>query len=122
MSVLDKINLFAVAVSVIVFLFLVFFVYSNNKKSATNRTFLLFTITEIVWNIVNYLSYQFYFSPFSLYLARATIFFAVWHIFSIFNFIYIFPKEKAGFGKIYKFVLNNNLFKLCFEYLSLYIL
>ncbi len=105
MTILDKINIFSVVISVLIFGFLGFFVYFNNKKSATNRAFLLFTVIEIIWNITNYLSYQFYLSGFTIWLARLTIFFSVWLTFSVFNFIYLFPKEKPELGKIYKFIL-----------------
>ncbi|PIY93676.1 MAG: hypothetical protein COY69_00390 [Candidatus Magasanikbacteria bacterium CG_4_10_14_0_8_um_filter_32_14] len=80
-----------------------FVVYFNNRRSVTNQAFLFFSLVTIVWGWINYLNYQIYESSVSLFLTRMTLYFAVWHVFGIFNFFYVFPNESITFNKFYKF-------------------
>jgi signal transduction histidine kinase len=77
-------------------------VFLNDRKSITNITFLIFSLSSIFWNICNYLFYQPNHSPeFALLLLRLVIFFAVWYCFFLFQFFYVFPEKKMLFLKKY---------------------
>ncbi|MEA1929376.1 MAG: ATP-binding protein [Patescibacteria group bacterium] len=110
MGILQNLDLLTVGITVAGIVVLGFAVYLNNRKSATNTAFLLFSVSSALYSIVNYLSYQDY-SLFSqnlevrLWIIRATIFLAIWHAFLLFHFFYIFPLEKTILGKWYKGLL-----------------
>lgn len=75
-----------------------FLVFVNNRRSATNQSFLLFALITIFLSIINYLTYQEYqpeASILALWFLRIAMFFAVWHAFSFFQFCYIFPREEV---------------------------
>lgn len=72
-----------------------FVVFLNNRKSATNKTFLLFALLTIAWSGTNFLVSRFNSADTVLWLLRFAIFFAVWHAFSFFHLFLVFPQEKA---------------------------
>ena len=82
-----------------------FVVFLNNRRSATNQSFLLFTLLTILWSVVNYLSYQFNVADLVIWILRLAIFFAVWHAFSFFVFCYAYPRDELTFPKWFWFVV-----------------
>jgi len=102
---LQNIDLVLVGIAIAAIGILGFIVFFNNRKSVTNRLFLLFALVAILYSTFNYLSYQPAFNNIALWLLRVVIFFAVWHAFCIFQVLYVFPKEKTIFSKKYKFIL-----------------
>ncbi len=81
-------------------------VFINNKRSVTNKTFLVFSLLTIIYATFNYLSNQIGWDAlYILWFLRFTIFFAVWHAFAIFYLFLIFPKESYRAKKSYKYLL-----------------
>jgi signal transduction histidine kinase len=80
-----------------------FITFFNNRKSITNRTFLLFSIFAILWSIFNYLVYQFRTHDSALWALRFSVFFAVWHSFFFFQLFYVFPRDRVSFPKWFWF-------------------
>ena len=80
-------------------------VFLNNRHSATNQAFLLFTLLTILWSVVNYLSYQFNVADLVIWILRLAIFFAVWHAFSFFVFCYAYPRDELTFPKWFWFIV-----------------
>src|SRR3989344_279712 len=105
MDFLENLDLLSVAVAIAGIITMGFAVFFNNKKSITNKTFLLFTISAAVWGIFNYINYQFASEIIVLWLLRFVIFFAVWYTFFLFQLFYVFPEENKVFPNIYKFLL-----------------
>lgn len=105
MSVFRNLDLLFVAIAAVGILVLGFSVYFNNRKSATNRSFFLFSIFASLWSIFNYLYSQFNTPFLVLWLLRFHAFFAVFYTFLLFNLFFVFPKDKIVFPKSYKFVL-----------------
>src|SRR3989344_2860934 len=105
MSSLTNFDLFSVGLTVAAIGILGFTVVLNNIRSATNKTFLLFSLVTVFWGIVNYLSYRVGSPALTLWLLRLVIASAVWHAFSFFQLFYIFPNQKITLPKWYKFGL-----------------
>ena len=82
-----------------------FTIYFNNKKSITNKTFLLFSLITIVWSTANYFQYQPASPIDGLWIARAIIFLACWHAFIFFQLCYVFPDEKVVFPRLYRVIV-----------------
>ena len=82
-----------------------FVIYITNRKSITNKFFFIFSIITILWSFFNYINYQATSPTVVLWLLRAVIFLGVWHAFTFFTFLYVFPKEKIYFPWMYKFLL-----------------
>ncbi|MDO8517951.1 MAG: ATP-binding protein [bacterium] len=82
-----------------------FLVFFNNPRSATNQTFLAFSLISIVWGVLNYASYQAQTTVVSLWLWRSVLFTAVWFCFGIFHLATIFPQEKPKLGHVYSFFI-----------------
>ncbi|PJE75556.1 hypothetical protein COV04_03960 [Candidatus Uhrbacteria bacterium CG10_big_fil_rev_8_21_14_0_10_48_11] len=78
-------------------------VYFNNKKSATSKAFLVFSLVTIVWGAFNYINYQTPSPQIVLWALRFHIFFAVWHAFSFYTLFHVFPEEEANFPKRYRY-------------------
>lgn len=108
MDILKNIDLLAVGLTVATIGILGFVVFLNDRKSVTNRSFFYFSFFTIAYSSANYLySSGIYQGNLDLILslARLTIFFAIWHAFSIFQLFYVFPGATKEFSKIYKFCL-----------------
>ncbi len=78
-----------------------FLVYFNNPRSATNRTYLGFSLISIVWGALNYASTQVESPTLSLWMWRLVIFVAVWFCFGIFHLATIFPDKKPTYTRWY---------------------
>lgn len=104
-SNLNNIDLLSVGIAIAAIGILGFIVFFNNRKSITNKTFLLFTLSGISWSIFNYINYQFQNPTLVLWFLRMVIFSAVWYCFFLFQLFYVFPKEKIELSKKYKFIL-----------------
>ena len=105
MESLKNLDLLSVGIAVAGIGVLGFIVFFSNKRSITNKTFLYFSISAILWGIFNYSYYKFSFpeSPIiTLSLLRVHAFFAVWYVFFTFQTLYVFPNEKIIFPSWYK--------------------
>ena len=100
-SNLDLLSVGVVVASTAIFGFVVFF---NNTQSVTNRAFLFFSLVTSLWSIANYPSYRLT-SETAFWFLRATLFLAVWHAFSFFMLVYIFPNEYVKFPRWITYVL-----------------
>lgn len=105
MEILPIISLISVGLAIITTLILGVVVFLSNRKSVTNKAFLFFSLTTVVWSLLNYLSYQFDSPQLVLWILRFVMFFAVWYSFGIFTLFYVSPYEKISFSKWYKFIL-----------------
>jgi signal transduction histidine kinase len=99
-----SLDLFSVGIAVAAIGILGFAIFLNNRKSATNRAFLLFSIVSVLWSVVNYAQYQTHTPWVSLLILRTVLFLGVWHSFSFFQFAYVFPKEKQQFKPWFKYL------------------
>lgn len=82
-----------------------FVAYINRPKSVTNIAFLLFCLVTMLWSFFNYISYQTGTENITLWLLRFVIFLGVWHSFTFFHFLYVFPLEKKQLPRWYTFML-----------------
>ncbi|MHB8710083.1 MAG: sensor histidine kinase [Minisyncoccota bacterium] len=80
-------------------------IYANNPTSITNRAFFIFSAITICWSIVNYINYQVAQPMLVLWLLRFVIFFGIWHAFSFFRFLYVFPANEKKFPRWYRLIL-----------------
>ncbi len=105
-GVLEDLNLLIVGITLFVIGILGLLVFVRDRKSATSKAFLGFTVATIVWGVSNYLNYQFT-SPAELILwvLRAHIFISVWHAFSFFHLAYVFPEERVKFPRWFKYII-----------------
>jgi hypothetical protein len=83
-------DLFSVGIAITTIAILGFIVFFSNRRSYTNRAFLLFSLVIIFWSSVNYLSYQFESPLFVLWSIRFVMFFAVWYSFGLFLVFFYF--------------------------------
>ncbi|MDP3954044.1 MAG: ATP-binding protein [bacterium] len=110
MSYLDafrNLDLLSVGVTVAAIFILGITVFFNNQKSITNKAFLFFSMATVFYGTVNYAVYHVSSPVVSLFLLRATLFFAVWHAFSFFLLFYVFPEESAVVSPIHKFITSS---------------
>jgi len=99
--ILQNLDLLSLGITTAAILILAVAIYSTNKKSITNRSFLLFSIITVVWGVLNYLAHEST-DQVSLILFRVVIFLGVWHAYSAFQLFYVFPREKVKFNRLYK--------------------
>jgi signal transduction histidine kinase len=102
---LKNFDLLSVGATIAAIGILGFVIYITDRKSITNKIFFLFSIITILWSFFNYINYQATSPTVVLWLLRAVIFLGVWHAFTFFTFLYVFPKEKIYFPWMYKFLL-----------------
>lgn len=102
---LQNFDLFSVGIAIAAIGILGFIIFSNDRKSITNQTFLLFALVAIFWNAANYISSQSLPYQIALWSVRSVLFFAVWYTFLLFQLFYVFPKGIVSFSRLYKFVL-----------------
>ncbi|HVM73853.1 MAG TPA: ATP-binding protein [Candidatus Paceibacterota bacterium] len=76
-------------------------IYISNKKSITNRTFLLFSIVIIAYATSNYLSYHVENPDLTIWFLRGIIFFATWASLLLFQLFYVFPDEHTTLPRYY---------------------
>jgi signal transduction histidine kinase len=103
MESLSNLNLISVGIAVAAIAILGFVVFFNDRKSSTNKAFLLFSLISVCWSIINYLQYQIHEAPISFLILRIVIFLGVWHSFAFFQFCYVFPETKKSFPRWYKY-------------------
>jgi signal transduction histidine kinase len=118
---LNNITLFSVALimaSACIFGFIVFF---NDRKSITNRSFLMFCLVTVAWGIFNYLAYNAPDKNLALYFVRSVMFFATWQAFYFFQLFYVFPEKTFFLPKIYNYFLVPLVFLLSLFTLTPYI-
>ena len=105
-----NLDLLALGIAVAAISILGFIIYFSNRKSVTNRLFLLFTIVSALWGIANYISYKIFDPVFGALSVRLVMFFAVYQAGLFFLLTYIFPQEKYKFSKLVKFIYVPVLF------------
>lgn len=105
MDLLPNLDLLSVGIAIAATLVLGFSVYFSNKKSASCRTFLIFSLITAIWGILNYASYRISNPHLAFWFLRTEVFFGMWHSLAIFQFLYVFPLEKKVFPNWYKFIL-----------------
>lgn len=102
---LRNLDLLSVGASVASICIIGFAAYFSNRKSITNRTFVLFAIVAAAWGSLNYLNYQSVNPPLVLWTFRLIIFFATWYSFLLFRLVYVFPAETVSFPRSYRFFI-----------------
>lgn len=100
-----NLDLLSVGIAIAAIGLLGYGIYANKPDSITNRAFFLFAIITICWSIINYVNYQVTQPELVLWLLRFVIFFGVWHAFSFFRFLYVFPSDKKEFPTWYRHIL-----------------
>ena len=105
MESLYNLDLLSVGIAIAAIGILGFLVFFSDQKSTTNRTFFLFAIVSVLWNIFNYLVFKFTNPELIIWVLRVHVFFAVWYAFCLFHLFYVFPKEKVSFGRKYKILI-----------------
>ncbi len=105
MNALSNLDLLSVGIAVAGIVILGFAVYSNDKKSITNKTFLLFSFFAVLWSCFNYLYNLPVDKNVILWTLRIHAFFAVWYVYYLFKLFYIFPARLYKFPKGYRFCL-----------------
>lgn len=90
-------ELIIVGLSILVSLIIALIVLFNDKTSDTNKIFFAFTISTIIWGVVNYLSFQINFQneQSALLFLRLNIFFGLWQAFYLFRLFMTFPYKKV---------------------------
>lgn len=101
----NNLNLFLVGVTVAATVILGFIVYFNDVKSSTNKAFLFFALMSAGWGAFNYLNYNVSDTLIAFWSLRISIFIAVWHAFSLFHLLTVFPSGEAKYSKLFKYVL-----------------
>ncbi len=93
---LESINfaLLSVGIAVASIGVLGFTVFWSEMRSATNRAFFHFSLVSIAWTLLNYAQHNTASIPLSFWLVKLVIFIAVWHSFTFFRLLYIFPDTK----------------------------
>jgi signal transduction histidine kinase len=94
--IFHNLDLLSVGFAVTATVVLGFAVYFNNPKSITNKALLWFALVTAVWGTVNYLNYQTQNPTYVLWLIRLVMFFAAWQAYTIFLFMYVFPRENVS--------------------------
>lgn len=102
----SHLDLLGVGLTVAAIALLGIVVYISNTKSISNIAFLFFCVVTILWSVSNYLSYQTSDPSAALFFLRLVIFFAFWHSFTFFNFLYVFPRERGSFPVWHKYFLT----------------
>src|SRR3989344_3424201 len=103
MDILKNFDLLFVGLTVVAIGILGFVVFLNNRKSITSKSFLVFSLTTVLYSLFNY----FYYTTtgknpiITLWLLRFTIFSATWHAFSMFQLFFVFPEGKKKFPRYY---------------------
>lgn len=102
---IKNLDFLSVGISIAGIVILGAMVFFSNRKSITNRTFLVFSFVAVFWSVSNYLIYQSNSSELTLYVTRLHMFFSTWYSFFIFQLFYVFPQEKKVFPARYKTIL-----------------
>ena len=114
-SEVSNFDLLTLGITVASIVILGVIIYLNNKKSITNRSFLLLSVSATVWSITNYLSYQSRIAVESLWLIRIVMFSATWFAFSLFVLLEAFPNDKLEFLDSKRGIL----LKICVTFVSI---
>jgi signal transduction histidine kinase len=100
-----NLDLLSVGVVVAATCVLGFAVYFSDRKSITNRLFLIYCLITSIWGIVNYFTYQFKNEILVLWSIRIVFFSAVIQALALFEFSLALPNIEYRFSKKHKFVL-----------------
>lgn len=92
-----------------------FVVFLSDTRNSTNRVFLIFATATILWGSVNYLSYNLSNPQHALLVLRFAIFFAVWHAYSFYLLMNVFPSKKFEFSLKQKVILGISIFTSLFN-------
>lgn len=100
---LQNLNLIVIAFVTAVTGVLGFVVFFSNPKSTTNKIFLAFSFSVIIWSFFNYLSDRFDEPWMILFVLRMLLFSVIWYSFFFFQLCYILSGKR--FTKKYKLIL-----------------
>lgn len=102
MDLFNNLDLLSVGLTIAATGILGFVIYFSDKTSATNRTFLDFTLVTMFWGVANYLNYNVESNFLILWIIRFVLFFAVFQAFFFFTLIYIYPLSSIVFPLWYR--------------------
>ncbi|MFA5932132.1 MAG: ATP-binding protein [Candidatus Paceibacterota bacterium] len=105
MNVIENLDILSVAVAVAGTFVLGFTIFFTDRKSITNKSFLLFSLITGVWGLVNFFGYRLTDSNVAFLLLRLVMFLAILQAFSIFQLFYVFPNATIIFPKVFKYFL-----------------
>ena len=94
MSEILNLDLLTVGIAVAGIGVLGFTIYWSDQKSATNRAFLYFSLVSVVWTLANYAQHNLASIAASFLLLKFVVFIAVWHAFTFFRLLYVFPEKE----------------------------
>ena len=82
-----------------------FTAFMSDSKSATTRSFFLFTIIGTIWSLLNYAFYHVADPNIAFVVMRIVICVAVWFVLMLFQFLYAFPKTDFFYPSWYRFLI-----------------
>ena len=103
--ILENLNFILLVLASMAISVLGLLVYFSNKKSVTNKVFLLFCIVGILYAVINHASYTVSSKELVLWFLRLVLFSSLWYSFFLLQLFYVFPKEEFSFSKKFKFIL-----------------
>ncbi len=86
--------LFYEGITLAAIIILGFSVFFNDRQSASNRTFLFFSILSAAWSLTSYLGYVVTNPVIGIWVWRSVMFFATWYSFSLLRLFYTLPQKK----------------------------
>lgn len=113
-DILNHFDIFAVGVSIAGIGILGFVTFFNNRKSETNRAFLMISLMTIFWSFFNLMIFQLRSSYLVLWSLRTAVFFAVWFAYYVFHLAYVVPQQRVVFPRWYVCVLLPIVFVAAF--------
>jgi signal transduction histidine kinase len=105
MDILKNLDLFSVGLTIAGIGVLGFTIYFNDRKSLTNKLFLIFALFSIFWSATNYAYYQINDVAVSFWFLRGVIFLGVWHALSFFILAYVFPEADKKIPRYIKYAI-----------------
>ena len=105
-DIFSKIDLLSVGISSIATGLLGFVIFFNNRRSATSKAFLSFSLITILWGVASYGIYTVNSTVASLWLTRLVMFFATWQAFLFYRLFKVFPEEDYKFSFSHKYFLG----------------
>jgi signal transduction histidine kinase len=102
---LANLDLLAVGIATATAVILGVVVFTSDRASMTNKSFLFFLLMTALYSVANYAEYQITSPVYAIWALRFVIFLAVWHAFSLFQLFYVFPRSQFTFPRMYKMLV-----------------
>ncbi len=77
-------------------------IYFSNPKSITNKYFLGFSVSTMLWGVVSYLNYQVANISLVLFLIKLVLFFAIFQAYFFYKLMSVFPNTTFTFTSKYR--------------------